>query len=370
MTHPVLSEITIVMWLLLAGGVTVLSWWITGLLVSKASLLRSIDHPNDRSLHSKPTPRSGGVAIIASILIGLGFAALGLAIVPPSTGFMPKGLASASVWIIGSIALIATVSFLDDRRGLPAGLRFAVQAIAAVIVVWGVGLTLSSIPIPSIKTFELGWFAAPVSVLFLLWMTNLYNFMDGMDGFAGGMTTLGFGFMAYFSWTAGHPFILLTATVVSMSALGFLFHNFPPARIFMGDVGSIPLGFTGGALILVGLRDGLFDVWVPMMIFSPFIMDATVTVLRRAWQRQKIWEAHRDHYYQRLVLLGWGHRRTVLAEYGLMVLCGVLAWGYQVSDDRARLAILGFWGLLMISAMVAVHLAERRQLASNHMVES
>jgi hypothetical protein len=95
------------------------------------------------------------------------------------------------------------------------------------------------------------------------------------------------------------------------------------------------------------------------MIFSPFILDATVTMLRRAWQRQKIWEAHRDHYYQRVVLLGWGHRKTVLAEYGLMVLCGVLAWGYHVGDDRARLAILVFWGLLMISAMVGVHLAER-----------
>lgn len=350
------------MWLLLAGGVAVLSWWITRLLVSKASLLLSIDHPNDRSLHSKPTPRSGGLAILATVLIGLGVAALGFAVVSPSTGFLPKGFASASVWIVGSIALVTTVSFLDDRKGLPVGLRFAVQAIAAGIVVWGVGLTLPSIPIPGIKTIELGWFAAPVSVLFLLWMTNLYNFMDGMDGFAGGMTTLGFGFLAYFGWRTGHPFMLLTATIVSMSALGFLVHNFPPARIFMGDVGSITLGFTGGALMLVGVRDRLFDFWVPMMIFSPFIMDATVTVLRRAWQRQKIWEAHRDHYYQRLVLLGWGHRRTVLAEYGLMVLCGLLAWGYQVSDDRARLAILGFWGLLMISAMVAVHLAERRQL--------
>jgi UDP-N-acetylmuramyl pentapeptide phosphotransferase/UDP-N-acetylglucosamine-1-phosphate transferase len=358
------------MWLLLAGGVAALSWWITRFLVSKASLLLSIDHPTDRSLHSKPTPRSGGLAILATVLIGLGIAALGFAVLTPSTGFLPKGFASASVWIVGSIALVTTVSFLDDRRGLPVGLRFAVQAIAAGIVVWGVGLTLPSIPIPGIKTIELGWFAAPVSVLFLLWMTNLYNFMDGMDGFAGGMTVLGFGFLAYFGWRAELPFMLLTATIVSMSALGFLVHNFPPARIFMGDVGSISLGFTGGALMLVGVRDGLFDFWVPMMIFSPFIMDATVTVLRRAWQRQKIWEAHRDHYYQRLVLLGWGHRKTVLVEYGLMTLCGLLAWGYQVSDDRARLAILGFWGLLMISAMVAVHLAERRQLASNHMVES
>jgi UDP-N-acetylmuramyl pentapeptide phosphotransferase/UDP-N-acetylglucosamine-1-phosphate transferase len=348
------------MLLLLAGGVAALSWWITGLLVSKTSLLRSIDHPNERSLHSKPTPRSGGVAILSSILIGLGVAALGYAVVPPSTGFLTNGFASASVWIVGSMALVATVSFLDDRKGLSIGLRFAVQAIAAGIVVWGVGLTLPSIPIPGIATIELGWFAAPVSALLLLWMTNLYNFMDGMDGFAGGMTTLGFGFLAYFGWRAGHPFMFLTTTVVAMTTLGFLFHNFPPARIFMGDVGSIPLGFTAGTLMLVGLRDGLFDFWVPILIFSPFILDATVTVLRRAWQRQRIWEAHRDHYYQRLVLSGWSHRQTVLAEYGVMALCGGLAVLYQEASEEWRLVILGFWGVLFVLLALAVKGVEQR----------
>jgi UDP-N-acetylmuramyl pentapeptide phosphotransferase/UDP-N-acetylglucosamine-1-phosphate transferase len=348
------------MWLLLACGIAALSWWMTGLLVSKASFLRAVDHPNVRSLHTKPTPRSGGVAIFASALIGFGVVAFGFAVVPPSTGFLPKGFASASIWIFGSIVLVTTVSFLDDRVGLPVGLRFAVQAIAAVIVVWGVGLTLPSIPIPAIKTVVLGGLAVPVSLLFLLWMTNLYNFMDGMDGFAGGMTTLGFGFLAYFGWRAGHPFMMLTATIIAMSALGFLFHNFPPARIFMGDVGSIPLGFTGGTLMLLGLRDGLFDFWVPILIFSPFILDATVTVLRRAWQRQKIWEAHRDHYYQRLVLIGWSHRQAVLAEYGVMALCGGLAVLYHDASEEWRLVILGFWGVLFLSLALAVKGVEQR----------
>lgn len=348
------------MWLLLTCGIAALSWWMTGLLVSKASFLRAVDHPNVRSLHTKPTPRSGGVAIFASALIGFGVVAVGFAVVPPSTGFLPKGFASGSIWIFGSIVLVTTVSFLDDRVGLPIGLRFAVQAIAAVIVVWGVGLTLPSISIPAIKTVVLGGLAVPVSLLFLLWMTNLYNFMDGMDGFAGGMTTLGFGFLAYFGWRAGHPFMMLTATIIAMSALGFLFHNFPPARIFMGDVGSIPLGFTGGTLMLLGLRDGLFDFWVPILIFSPFILDATVTVLRRAWQRQKIWEAHRDHYYQRLVLIGWSHRQAVLAEYGVMALCGGLAVLYHDASEEWRLIILGFWGVLFLSLALAVKGVEQR----------
>jgi len=348
------------MWMLIAGGVGVLSWWITGLLVSRASFLRSIDYPNDRSLHVEPTPRSGGVAILSSVMIGLAVVAIGFAVTPHPMEGLPKGLASVSLWIIGSIALVTTVSFLDDRAGLPVGIRLAVQTIAAVIVVWGVGLTLYSFSIPAIKTVELGWFAVPVSVLFLLWMTNLYNFMDGMDGFAGGMTTLGFGFLAYFGWRAGHSFMLLTTMVVAMTALGFLFHNFPPARIFMGDVGSIPLGFMSGTLMLLGLRDGLFDFWVPILIFSPFILDATATVFRRAWQRQRIWEAHREHYYQRLVLSGWSHRQTVLAEYAVMALCGGLAVLYQEVSEEWRLVILGAWGMLFLSLALAVNGIEKR----------
>ena len=154
--------------------------------------------------------------------------------------------------------------------------------------------------------------------------------------------------------------MLLTTTVVAMTALGFLFHNFPPARIFMGDVGSIPLGFTSGTLMLLGLRDGLFDFWVPILIFSPFILDATATVFRRAWQRQRIWEAHREHYYQRLVLSGWSHRQTVLAEYGVMALCGGLAVLYQEVSEELRLVMLGAWGMLFLSLALAVNGIEKR----------
>ena len=154
--------------------------------------------------------------------------------------------------------------------------------------------------------------------------------------------------------------MFLTTTVVAMTTLGFLFHNFPPARIFMGDVGSIPLGFTAGTLMLVGLRDGLFDFWVPILIFSPFILDATITVLRRAWRRQRIWEAHRDHYYQRLVLSGWSHRQTVLTEYGVMALCGGLAVLYQEASEEWRLVILGSWGVLFASLAFVIKEVEQR----------
>jgi UDP-N-acetylmuramyl pentapeptide phosphotransferase/UDP-N-acetylglucosamine-1-phosphate transferase len=318
-----------------------------------------MDLPNERSLHTNPTPRSGGIAILVSVLASLGLAAIGFAFASTPQGFLPKGLASSSVWIVGSITLVTTVSLIDDRRGLPAGVRLVVQTIAAVVIIWGVGLVVSSFTVPDVVTVPLKWLAGPVSLLFLLWMTNLYNFMDGMDGFAGGMTVIGFGFLAYFGWLTGHPTMLYITTAVSASAIGFLFHNFPPARIFMGDVGSIPLGFTAGTIVLLGIRDGLFDVWVPTLIFSPFILDATVTVARRAWRGERVWQAHREHYYQRLVLSGWSHRRTVLAEYVMMVSCGCLAILYHAVGEAWRLAILAVWMLLFLVLASAVRAREQ-----------
>jgi uncharacterized membrane protein len=123
----------------------------------------------------------------------------------------------------------------------------------------------------------------------------------------------------------------------------------------MGDAGSITIGFLAGTLMILGVRDGIFELWVPIMIFSPFIVDATVTLIRRVLRRKRIWEAHREHYYQRLVLSGWSHRRTVLAEYGVMILSGGLAVLYHHSTEKVRLIILVAWmGMfLLLGSLVA-----------------
>jgi len=336
------------------------AWWLTNRLCSPKSFLSILAHPNERTLHAMPTPQTGGLAVIGSVVISLILAASVLAIVQPSKPVLPKGVASGSVWIVVSMLLIFVVSFIDDCVGLPAALRLGVQAVSAVIIIGGVGLTLSSIPIPGGPNILLGLAAIPVSVLVLLWMANLYNFMDGMDGFAGGMTFFGFGFLAYFGWQAHFPVMLIIATFVSMGALGFLTHNFPPARIFMGDAGSITIGFLAGTLMILGVRDGIFELWVPIMIFSPFIVDATVTLIRRMLRRKRVWEAHREHYYQRLVLSGWSHRRTVLTEYGVMMLCGGLAILYHHSTDKMRLIILGVWSALFLILGILVHKLEQK----------
>ncbi|MBX3325290.1 MAG: glycosyltransferase family 4 protein [Nitrospira sp.] len=336
------------------------AWWLTKNLCSPKSFLSVLAHPNERTLHARPTPQTGGLAVVGSVVISLILAASILAITQPTKPVLPKGMASGSVWIVTSMLLIFVVSFIDDWRGLPAVLRLGVQAGSACIIIGGVGLTLSSIPIPGGPTISLGIVAVPVSVFVLLWMANLYNFMDGMDGFAGGMTFFGFGFLAYFGWLAQFPVMLVITVFVAMSALGFLLHNFPPARIFMGDAGSITIGFLAGTLMILGVRERVFEIWVPMMIFSPFIVDATVTLTSRLFRRKKIWEAHREHYYQRVVLSGWSHRRTVLAEYGVMIMCGGLALWYHHSTESLRPLILGTWMILFILLGVFVSRLERR----------
>jgi UDP-N-acetylmuramyl pentapeptide phosphotransferase/UDP-N-acetylglucosamine-1-phosphate transferase len=334
----------------LLGLVFLSAFGLTKLLCSPASRLALLDHPNPRSLHTEPIPRTGGLAIFGSVLLGI--------IVSVALGEGAALQTNAILWVLSMALLIGAVSFWDDRAGLSAGLRLGVQALAAVGVVWGAGLTVNTIPVPLIGSLSLGWLAVPVTILFLMWVANLYNFMDGMDGFAGGMTVLGYGFLGLIAWRGDHYLVVLVL-LIGTAAGGFLFYNLSPARIFMGDVGSVPLGFIAAALAVLGTRDGLFDIWVPLLIFSPFIVDATVTLVRRLLRGERIWLAHREHYYQRLVLAGWGHRKTVLAEYAIMLACGLSAVVYGYAGEAGRLAILAGWVLAYAGLAHGVCLVER-----------
>jgi UDP-N-acetylmuramyl pentapeptide phosphotransferase/UDP-N-acetylglucosamine-1-phosphate transferase len=334
----------------LLGLVFLSAFGLTKLLCSPASRLALLDHPNPRSLHMEPIPRTGGLAIFGSVLLGI--------IVSVALGEGAALQTSAILWVLSMALLIGAVSFWDDRAGLSPGLRLGVQALAAAGVVWGAGLTVNTIPVPLIGSLSLGWLAVPVTILFLMWVANLYNFMDGMDGFAGGMTVLGYGFLGLIAWRGDHYLVALVL-LIGTAAGGFLFYNLPPARIFMGDVGSVPLGFIAAALAVLGTRDGLFDIWVPLLIFSPFIVDATVTLVRRLLRGERIWLAHREHYYQRLVLAGWGHRKTVLAEYAIMLACGLSAVVYGYAGEAGRLAILAGWVLAYAGLAYGVCLVER-----------
>jgi UDP-N-acetylmuramyl pentapeptide phosphotransferase/UDP-N-acetylglucosamine-1-phosphate transferase len=239
---------------------------------------------------------------------------------------------------------LAVVSFIDDRRHVPIVLRFGAHALAATIFV----LVLD----PDVHPLWQG-----VLVLAIVWMTNLYNFMDGSDGLAGGMGLFGFGAYALGAWLAGDTVMAVASGAVAAAALTFLAFNFPPAKVFMGDAGSIPLGFLAAALGLIGWHAGRWPLWFPVLAFSPFIVDASLTLARRALRGERVWEAHRSHYYQRLVQLGWGHVNTALAEYALMAGCGAAALWALGQPQSAQLAVLGASCFVYCALAAAVDLA-------------
>jgi UDP-N-acetylmuramyl pentapeptide phosphotransferase/UDP-N-acetylglucosamine-1-phosphate transferase len=268
-----------------------------------------LDRPNARSLHADPRPRSGGLAIVAGLAAGGGL-------------FLSTGTAGgAFLWVGLCVLLVAAISFVDDIRDVGVFARLAAHAIAAAVTVLLGDLAFFHMHFPFWELVLPGAVAIAASILYLIWMLNLYNFMDGIDGLAGGMAVIGFGGFAALGGVAGAPVFTVLSLCIALASAGFLVFNFPPARIFMGDIGAGTLGFLAGLFTLWGARAGVFPFWVGVLVFSPFVVDATWTLVRRIVAGEKPWEAHRAHAYQRLVQHGWTHRRTVLCEYGLMTIC-------------------------------------------------
>jgi UDP-N-acetylmuramyl pentapeptide phosphotransferase/UDP-N-acetylglucosamine-1-phosphate transferase len=281
----------------------------------------ALDEPNARSLHVKPVPRTGGIAVLAGVAAAL-------------------GIIGVRFWLPLLLALmLAAISFYDDVHGLQRRARFAAHFAAAGVLVWYV---LS--PMHPIEMLLL--------VLAVVWITNLYNFMDGADGVAGGMALIGFSAYAAAAWLAGQPQLASLCAAIAAASLAFLIHNFHPARIFLGDVGSIPLGFLAAALGILGWRNDAWPLWFALLVFGPFNGDATVTFLKRALRREKVWEAHRDHYYQRIVRMGLGHRSAALIGYAVMAACALLALLGRGQPPVLQAAAFGA-GTVLLAALAA-----------------
>ena len=314
-------------------------------LITRADRWGLVDTANERSLHSGSTPRSGGLGILVAIACGWVLGAV--------MGY------SATHWLSLSLAgvALAGVSLLDDLRDISPLPRFAVHLLAGATPTLA-GDGLGDLAVPG-ATLELGFaLSFALTTVFVVWSINLYNFMDGMDGFAAGMTFLGFGFLALLGVMDGRVAFALTCAVISASATGFLLFNFPPARVFMGDAGAATLGFLAAACILWADAAGIAPLWIGVMIFSPFFLDATITVIRRALSRERIWQAHRTHYYQRAVQAGWSHRRTVLVEYALMIGCGVTALWIVNTAVWVQWSAIAVWLAIYSLCMGFVHMRE------------
>jgi UDP-N-acetylmuramyl pentapeptide phosphotransferase/UDP-N-acetylglucosamine-1-phosphate transferase len=299
-----------------------------------------LDIPNERSSHTLPTPRGGGLVIVVLSTIGLGAACF----------LYPVWSGAALVAFLAGAWLIAVVSWLDDLRSLSNRVRFTAHILGAVLAVWAFGYWYY-ITVPLAGSLRLGLLGLPIAFLWIVGFTNAYNFMDGIDGIAGAQAVIaGLGWVAI-GWLTTQPLVAVMGVLLSASSLGFLGQNWPPARIFMGDVGSAFLGYTFAVLCLAAAKADSRLAAVGILFVWPFVFDTTFTLLRRLRHHENIFVAHRSHLYQRLVIVGYNHRSvtilyTSLAAWGAI---WALLWSRGIAGSAIVIAVsipslcLGLW---------------------------
>jgi len=306
-------------------------------LVRRFALARSIlDVPNHRSSHTVPTPRGGGAAILLAFCAGLASLATARVIALPL--LMAIG---------GGSLVIAAIGWLDDRRSVSAGWRAGVQfVVAAWALFWLGGMPSISVGSMELRVGMAGSLAALVGIV---WCTNLYNFMDGIDGIAGSQAVTAGLFGGILLAQHDQLGLASIAFLTAGCSLGFLFWNWAPAKIFMGDVGSGMLGFILAAIAVAAENAGTVPLVVSALLVGPFVLDATLTLFRRLMLRERWYEAHRSHAYQRAVQSGLSHSQvsaaltTVNSLIGLML---VLSHGNQMLQSLTVAA--GFSALFLL----------------------
>ena len=306
------------------------SWWAT-LRVTELLLASEImDRPVGRSSHDAPKPRGAGLAVIPVVFLAWIVALVWLA--PTPAGFLGTVL---------GLALVAGVSWRDDVDSLPARVRLAVQALAVVV-----GLLAFGDPARIFQGWLPGWAAWPLAALAWLWFVNLFNFMDGIDGITGVQSlALGLGIALVAALGALESPLVALPALLAAAAGGFLVLNWHPAKVFLGDVGSVSLGYLLGWLLLVLAAEG---AWAAALILPAYYLgDATITLVRRAIRREKVWEAHKQHFYQRAVAAGASHDRVAGAVAGCnLVLVCLAAFSLQ-APLAALLAALATVGVFL-----------------------
>lgn len=322
------------LFVLLASGL--MTGWVRRYALSH----RMVDVPNERSSHSVPTPRGGGLAIAVAVIAGL--SAAGLA------GWIPFRV---TVALVGGGLPVAAIGWIDDRRGMSRGARIAVHLLSAAWAVWWLG------GLPSLRagfvTLTLGAWGAIVVVLGIVWATNLFNFMDGIDGLSGleAVTVASAGTVMLL--LTGHRELASASLVIASASAGFLPWNWSPARIFMGDVGSGLLGFLFGALALASERAGALPAIAWILLLGAFTFDATVTLLLRALRGERWSQAHRSHAYQLAVRSGWSHARVSGAVGVINFVLAAAVWlGYSRPTLRGVLALCAVTGLATLYVWV------------------
>jgi UDP-N-acetylmuramyl pentapeptide phosphotransferase/UDP-N-acetylglucosamine-1-phosphate transferase len=297
---------------------------------------RALDIPNQRSSHLHPIPRGGGLVIVG------GFA-IGLAVWLASGGTLsPRALG----WLAGAL-LVASVSFVDDLHPLSAAPRLLTHLIGALILTV-VGVQERELPL---------LIALPLAFVYISLVTNVYNFMDGIDGLAACQAIVAGTALLIAGYAIHNPLVAIGGGLLAAASAGFVVFNVPPARLFMGDVGSTFLGFSFAGLSLlgnIGVGGGQLPVEFGVVILAPFLFDSLVTLARRILRGERWYAAHRSHYYQRLILLGWSHAQVTALYAGLAVVAATAALAGLNAEPflRGTLAVFAFVPMLGIVVLV------------------
>ncbi len=294
-----------------------------------------MDVPNERSSHSRPTPRGGGIAIVVGALMGLGVSGL----------MQGARISPAGVAILTAASSVALVSLIDDLRSLSPVLRLVTHLAAAIAVLHWLPLPMA-VDVPGVGPVTIGHAATVLAFLWIVAVTNIYNFMDGIDGLAGGQGLVAGTLWGSAGLIAGDWFLACIGFAIAASCAIFLVRNWAPATIFMGDAGSAFLGFIFAVLPLLASRGALGARAWPFGVFVLwlFLFDATLTLARRLGRGENLFRAHRDHLYQRLAVGEVTHARVSRLYIALAAVVGLngLAW------------VLGRWpGWLGVSSAVA-----------------
>ena len=312
------------------------AWVLAEALRMHAQRIGLLDVPNQRSSHAMPTPRGGGLAIVACTLAAV--------LILNVSGRLPPKL---TLTLMLGGGLVALIGAMDDRRGLPVYLRLCAHFVAAGVAAGFVG-SIESLTIGQ-TTISLGYARWPVTLISVVWFLNLFNFMDGIDGIATSEAVFMSAAGAMLAALNGAPVgIVVAMLVLAAASLGFLPLNWPPARMFMGDVGSGFLGFVVAVLALATIHSSTLSVWTWILLSGTFLTDATVTLLRRLARGESLHHAHRSHAYQSLARRWESHRRVTLSYIAIDV-----AWLLPLAWLTTRWNHLG----LILSALGILPLA-------------
>ncbi len=306
-----------------------------------------VDVPNLRSSHDSPKPRYGGIAIVA----GFYAAYLFLALVEPSTrALWPFAAGGLAVFLIGLI---------DDARGLGAGVRMLLQLAAAAFLI-ATGHVIDGVQLPVVGYVGFGAMSVPFTILFIIGAVNAYNFIDGIDGLAAGSAFIACLFLSAAAWTIGQIPLALMFLAIGGAALGFLQFNFPPSRLFMGDGGSTFLGYFFAWAAIAGNRmEPAVPAFVPVLVLSSLYLDAGLTVVRRLFRRERLFQPHRTHYYQRLLQIGLNHKQVTLVEYLVTILLGASALVYLEAGNWFAPLMTAVWVVVFTLAILKIRGLER-----------